>query len=281
MSNTNSTPLHDNILQAGLTVDGEKSMIAANLDSSIFLAFLMGMLTFKSFEFVDNGATRDTIFLNDFGGQFIIAVLLSVLNVISFVLGDVLLIHSHHISSGAPYDNWDRKLKHSQALLLAQTIGFSIAPSLQPILNKVVAAGILLSGCTTIITTVLIIYRIHSFSRHYEISSIKFRHIIDIVVQSGAVYAISLLIFGVSGMLSGQRIVNLKVPTYNLDLWTTTLVLPIAGISTTVMVARVSTLSENTTRLSQESKHPTKLEDLGWWCEKASTLLLESRNAHN
>ncbi|KAF9476275.1 hypothetical protein BDN70DRAFT_935189 [Pholiota conissans] len=286
MSDTNSTTLHEKIVQAGLTVYDEKSMIAASLNSSIFLALLMGMYTVifggtmyaysirqpskrhlvpitvsllyisnlatfviqwfsTKLQFVDNGATRETILLDTFGGQFTIAVLLSVLNVISFVLGDALLIWRC-------FNLWNRSIRVISVPVLltiigtAQTIGFSITPSLQPVLNKVVAAGILLSGCTTIITTVLIIYRIYSFSKQKHISSTKFRHIIDIVVQSGAVYAISLLIFGVSGMLSGQSFVNLKVPTYNFGLWTTAFVLPIAGISTTVMVARVATLSENT-----------------------------------
>ncbi|KAF9475168.1 hypothetical protein BDN70DRAFT_957829 [Pholiota conissans] len=137
MSDSNSTTLHQAILQAGFTVNDEKSLIATDLHVIIFQALLMGIYTVifggtmyayliqqrskhyavavtisvlyitniaafsiqwytTKFQFIDNGVSRDTIFVTTYteSGTDIIAlrITLEILTVVSFVLSDGLLI---------------------------------------------------------------------------------------------------------------------------------------------------------------------------------------------
>ncbi|KAF9477084.1 hypothetical protein BDN70DRAFT_995196 [Pholiota conissans] len=224
---------------------------------TVSLLYLSNLATFglnwysTKFQFVNNGEDRDTVFLATFNTQQNIAAADLAFNIVSLVLGDALLIWRC-------FNLWNRSIRvisipvfltiAEAALMLNQVIGDAIIFSesqgrdLEHRLSKAASAGILTSACTTIITTFLITYRIHSFLKNQHISSRKFRHIIDIVVQSGAISSITILVFGISQALPTQ------VDTANIhgiifNFWMSTLVFPIAAISTTVMVARVATLS--------------------------------------
>ncbi|KAF9474947.1 hypothetical protein BDN70DRAFT_924305 [Pholiota conissans] len=314
MSDQNSTALHATIVQAGYTTSDEISLIATNLNVTIFQAFLMGIYTIifggtmyiyltrqpsKRYvvpvsvsvlyicniadfglewlstknQFVDNGTTRDTVFMAIDSTPLTIATIGSVLNVISFVLSDALLIWRC-------FNLWNNSFLvisvplfltfAEAALMFVQTIGSAIVPltseSLQTIFNKVAVAGIVLSACTTIITTILIAYRIQSFLSTQEgVSSKRFRHIIDIVVQSGAVSSLSLLIFGISNIFNTEDTL-LNVNAIIFDFWTNAFVFPLTGMSTTIMVARVATLSNSTTIPS------TSTNMTGIWFEPRSTV---------
>jgi hypothetical protein len=69
----------------------------------------------------------------------------------------------------------------------------NVPPALAATLNVVLAAVFFISSGTTLVTTVLIAYRICSVARKAGTSGRRFKHVVDIVVQSGAVYALSQL----------------------------------------------------------------------------------------
>jgi hypothetical protein len=78
-------------------------------------------------------------------------------------------------------------------------------------MNDLLAAALFISFGTTLITTVLIAYRIYSASKQQLPSSRRFNHIIDIVVQSGAIYAFSQLVYAIAGVLSGSNGFNTRI----------------------------------------------------------------------
>ncbi|KAF9473149.1 hypothetical protein BDN70DRAFT_899988 [Pholiota conissans] len=257
MSNSNSTTLHQAILQAGFTVNDEKLFIATNLHVMIFQALLMGIYTVifggtmyayliqqrskhyavtvtisilyiiniavfsiqwytTKFQFIDNGASRDTIFAalyytSDTGVAAHIA--LDFLTVVSLVLSDGLLIWRC-------FNLWNRSFYVISITMFLTFV--EAADSSQIRLEKVAEAGTFISGCTTAIATVQIAYRIHLFLKHQEI-------VVNILSSRSTTPSTQLL---------------------SVYTWTIDFLFPLAGISTTIMVARVATLSD-------ESNAPT------------------------
>ncbi|KAF9471581.1 hypothetical protein BDN70DRAFT_938840 [Pholiota conissans] len=201
-------------------------------------------------QFINNDQSRATIFLAMIESDQRLDVGVDIGSTISLVLSDGLLIwrcfnvwsHSIRIVSIPIF------LAITEAVLMfAGAIAAVTLPpsedSLRIQMSNVTSAGVLMSACTTIITTALITSRIHSFLRHQDISSRKFWHIIDIVVQSGAIYSLSLIFYGAASILQNEI---LNVRTFIFDLWISAFALPLAGMSTTLMVARVATLSDDT-----------------------------------
>ncbi|KAF9470097.1 hypothetical protein BDN70DRAFT_902389, partial [Pholiota conissans] len=115
-------------------------------------------------------------------------------------------------------------------LAIAEAVSIAIERpltiSIQTRFDMILTVGILISACTTIITTTLITYRIHSFLKHQVIISTKFRNVIDIVVQSGAVYALAVLLLGVSSLLSSD-FMNTNLKMIGFDSWTFDCIYPI------------------------------------------------------
>ncbi|KAF9474461.1 hypothetical protein BDN70DRAFT_936647 [Pholiota conissans] len=199
-------------------------------------------------QFVDDGATRDTIFLSLLDTQVAMFVAVTFMNAISLVLSDVLLIWRC-------FNLWNRSVRIISIpvfLTVAEGVSGAIGSAVNPpsaldeqvILGKVLASGIMISACTTVITTLLITYRINSFLKNKDISSRKFRNVIDIVVQSGLVSSLSLLVLGISNVITSSSPIN-NTQTLIVGFWTSAFVFPLAGIATTIVVARVATLSDN------------------------------------
>ncbi|KAF9476176.1 hypothetical protein BDN70DRAFT_952355 [Pholiota conissans] len=228
------------------------------LYASNLVVFALEWYTTK-LQFSDNSTNRDTVFLAIYNGQTTIASVCDILTMISVVLADGLLIWRC-------FNVWNRSLYiiaipvlltiTEAGLLLSEALANIISPSnftVQQNVYKAFAAGVLISSCTTIFTTGLIIYRIYSFLRHKDIlSQTSFWHTIDIIVQSGAIYTLSFLIYGVSVILDYENAFA-TLPTLIFDFWTNSFVFPLAGISTTIMVARVATLSASDSTTSEPS----------------------------
>lgn len=83
----------------------------------------------------------------------------------------------------------------------------TISVTLATRLNAVTSAAYFLSFGTTLVTTVLIAYRIYSVSKQQGVSSKRLKHIMDIVVQSGAVYALSQLTAALAGVVPGSTLI--------------------------------------------------------------------------
>ncbi|KAF9473263.1 hypothetical protein BDN70DRAFT_937576 [Pholiota conissans] len=283
MSDLNTTALHNEIMQLGFTVNDEKAFIATNLNATMTIGLLMGIYTIilggtlyvymmrgvssrylvpvtmlilyisnlallgiqwysTKWQFVNNGENRDTIFAAIVDTNVGVSTTVNILSAISLVLGDGLLIwRCFHL--------WNRSFRViliPMFLTVSEAVAATLSPtavSLRTRLAKVAAAGILLAGSTTIITTALIAYRIYSFLRHQDISNRKFNHIIDIVVQSGAIYSLSLLCLGLSNVINEN--IGSIVEFFEFNCWATAITFPLTGISTTIMVARIATLSDD------------------------------------
>jgi hypothetical protein len=83
--------------------------------------------------------------------------------------------------------------------------------------TKVVAAAYFTTSATSFVTTVLIAYRIYSTAKHEGVSGRRFKHIIDIIVQSGAVYSLSLLQLAIAFVLPGSmNILNTRSYAFNI-----------------------------------------------------------------
>ncbi|KAF8188717.1 hypothetical protein BJ912DRAFT_968312 [Pholiota molesta] len=145
-------------------------------------------------QFVDNGDNRDSVFVSLFDGLNWTYLALEIPSYIGFVLADLLLLwRCFHV--------WNRSFRViSVPLILAITetalfctkIAIPLA-SIPDTSTKVVAAAFFTTSATSFVTTVLIAYRIYSTAKHEGVSGRRFKHIIDIIVQSGAVYSLSLL----------------------------------------------------------------------------------------
>jgi hypothetical protein len=66
------------------------------------------------------------------------------------------------------------------------------------ILNSLMASGYFATFFSTISSTLLIVYRIYySLSQQDNYSKEKFLHIVDVLVQSAAMYALALLVLAI------------------------------------------------------------------------------------
>jgi len=77
------------------------------------------------------------------------------------------------------------------------------------VVNDLIAAGYFSSFACTISSTLLIMYRIYNYlSRQDPYSKKRFLHIVDVLVQSAAVYSLALLTSAIAGVVlvtSGNR----------------------------------------------------------------------------
>ncbi|KDR80140.1 hypothetical protein GALMADRAFT_1181105 [Galerina marginata CBS 339.88] len=115
------------------------------------------------------------------------------------------------------------------------------------LVNRVQAALFFVSFASSLATTMLIAYRIHSVSKLDCVSWGRFRHIIEIVVQSAAITSLALLLQAIPSALAFFPS-NLAIITlYN---YGPALAIPITGLAPTVMVARVCGAADTSTHLS-------------------------------
>ncbi|KAF9474454.1 hypothetical protein BDN70DRAFT_924594 [Pholiota conissans] len=218
-------------------------------------------------QFVNQGGDRDTVFLATVDNWGASVIELDLLNAATLMLSESLLIWRC-------FNVWDRSFRiifvpvlltiTEGALMLAQAIGAGVIPSNafteETRLNTLVAVGLLMSGCSTIITTALIAYRIRSFLMHQGISAKRFRHIIDVVVQSGAIYSLSVLLYGIINIHNNADRDGMNVVLFNFGLWASNFTFYLAGMSTTIMVARVAMLSSHTNINIPTSIHLTGIQ---------------------
>jgi len=115
--------------------------------------------------------------------------------------------------------------------------------------NAVIATQTFLSVAASLVTTFLIVFRIHSMSKENGGSGQRFKHILDIVVQSAAVYSLAILGEAIKfGLPETRDIDNSRV--FAFGLWMDSLTSVISGMVPTIMVARIILTSPNTTHVS-------------------------------
>lgn len=92
----------------------------------------------------------------------------------------------------------------------ARYSNLNVSAALAIKIDDVLAAAFFMSFATTLVTTILIAYRIYSVSKRQGLSSRLFKQIIDIVVQSGVIYAFSQLAAALSNILPGSGVLNTR-----------------------------------------------------------------------
>ncbi|KAF8162114.1 hypothetical protein BJ912DRAFT_1006660, partial [Pholiota molesta] len=280
----------------GIPVDIERSEISDSLNGMLVQAFLMGLYTIiyiatiyfpppttvsmlylcnlvgfgvqwynTKWEFINNGDTRDSVFesLYIVPNWFFVAE--DTPAYIAFVLADGLLIWRCFFV-------WNRSIRvilvplilviTEAALFFVEIIfdgidGEFVSEALSITLNALLSAAFFITFATTLITTILIAYRIYSVSKQEGVSARRFKHIIDIVIQSGAMNSLTLLVNAIIVVLPGSILntINSAANTYAENI-----VPYVLAMSTTIMVARVALLSAETTFPSTVSAHLSGLQ---------------------
>ena len=94
--------------------------------------------------------------------------------------------------------------------------------------NSLLAAAFFLSFASTLVTTVLIGYRIWSLTRHRTTPMGRYKHIFEILVQSSAVYALAMLAQAIQGFLPGSFAFKYPLREWALQTYMVNVVYPIA-----------------------------------------------------
>jgi hypothetical protein len=84
----------------------------------------------------------------------------------------------------------------------------NISLALDTKINALLATAYFTSFATTLVTTILIAYRIYSVSKAQGASSRRFKHVMDIVVQSGVIYALSQFTSALAGVVPGSNFLS-------------------------------------------------------------------------
>ncbi|PPQ80378.1 hypothetical protein CVT25_003596 [Psilocybe cyanescens] len=207
---------------------------------------------FLVWSFINHGDTKESIFISSLSVPQPLAMASVVVTFVTITLSDGLLIwRCFHV--------WNRSLSViSLSLFLALAeIALFIASLItqkevekqeSPPLNKLKimngtqAGGYLASFLTTLVTTGLIAYKIYSVSNEDKAARGNFKHILDIFVQSGVIYALALLVTACESLklltlVSTNGVTSTQL--FGLQSYSSALLGPIAGIAPTGMVARV------------------------------------------
>ncbi|KDR79663.1 hypothetical protein GALMADRAFT_137452 [Galerina marginata CBS 339.88] len=214
--------------------------------------------------FVANGTTQGDIFVALLVNPVWFAAVNTLSQVLILILADVLLIWRC-------YFVWNRSVRAIllPGLLLVAEIGLAIAIVVLILVDSsnVTDEGVrvqtlvqltlfCVSLATSIAATLLIGVRIHSVSKR---SRRRFRHVIEIVVQSSAIYSLA-LIFQVA---CNVRPVSLADTVYVAYIsYSSALTFVIAGLVPTVMVARVCVAPDDNSQLST-NQHVSRLQFQG------------------
>ncbi|KDR71334.1 hypothetical protein GALMADRAFT_144024 [Galerina marginata CBS 339.88] len=113
------------------------------------------------------------------------------------------------------------------------------------VVNNIQSALFFTSLSSSLLATLLIAFRIHSVSKQNGASKRRFGHIIEIVVQSAAVYSLALLMVGIANILSIPSTVTVQFANYG-----NAVAITITGIAPTIMVARVCHIADTTAEVS-------------------------------
>ncbi|KAF8188730.1 hypothetical protein BJ912DRAFT_1042509 [Pholiota molesta] len=228
--------------------------------ATITLLYLSSMIQtglqwyITKWQFVNNGDSRNSVFQSLIGTPEWSDVLYNIAAYSGFVLADGLLIWRCFFV-------WNRSFRVILLLLLLVTIESGLF-LLQIILHVIYSSGIVsmaaaakfadllaaayfTSAATSLTATTLIAYRIYSVPKQENSSSRRFKQILDIIVQSGVVYSLSLLTMAISTVIVNGNIVGTQSLAFLA--YANSLSVFIPGISTTILVARVGLLAPDTT----------------------------------
>ncbi|KAF8186711.1 hypothetical protein BJ912DRAFT_1143785 [Pholiota molesta] len=204
-------------------------------------------------QFVDNGDTRDSIFLSLYATPVWLVLASDIAIYIVLVLADGLLIWRCFFIWGRSFlvvlvPSFlliiEIGLFLVQPVLRATYNSSAVSPTLAATFNDLVAAAYFTTFATSLITTALIGYRIYACSSQTGFSRRLYINILDIVVQSGAVCSLTALATAISSVLPGGS--DARNPRFCAQNYVQDLSVYVSGLSATIMVARVGLLSADT-----------------------------------
>ncbi|KAF9562352.1 hypothetical protein CPC08DRAFT_706728 [Agrocybe pediades] len=136
-----------------------------------------------------------------------------------------------------------------------------LSDSRTQLMNVLTAALFFMSALTSLISTYLIAYRIYVASRLTGASKRRFMDVIDIVVQSSAVYTLSVLAVATYAVIPFQDSDSATIAIDTVVNYLGSIALPLIGIMPTLMVARVAMSSgkDGTTVASGTAGKPSTI----------------------
>jgi len=235
------------------------STITALYLLGIFQLALQWYLTY--WEFIKYGATRDSVYASYFEIPAWSEFMLFFCPLSSLALADGLLLwRCFHVWNGSI-----RVMALPSFLIFLEIGSFISAMILQGLFavpgttilseqqvamdNAVIAAQNFLSVAASLVTTLLIVLRIHSMSKENGGSGQRFKHILDIVVQSAAVYSLVILVEAITFVLPDTGDMD-NTQLFALGSWMDNLSSVISGMVPTIMVARIILTCPDTTCVS-------------------------------
>ncbi|KDR71341.1 hypothetical protein GALMADRAFT_144028 [Galerina marginata CBS 339.88] len=253
------TTIYIGTLYASLTSRAAQHRIVL---ATITALYLLTMIQFGlqwynlNRQVVQNGDTRDTIFGSLFAAPAWYLIVGDISSFSMYVLTDGLLIwRAFHL--------WGRSLRvmaiplfllaSEIVLVIAEIVVEGIFVSLGPskttaqglVANRLLPAVLFLSTAISLSTTILIVFRFYSIGKQHGDSVRRFRHILDIIVQSSAIYSLTSLIGAIGIVLPGSdNIANTWLFSYGL--YTEVLNFAITGMAPTIMVARFALATDET-----------------------------------
>ncbi|KAF8886624.1 hypothetical protein CPB84DRAFT_1964531 [Gymnopilus junonius] len=183
---------------------------------------------------VDKGATRQSLFTAILTSPIWVSLLTSISSYVLAFLADSLLIWRC-------FNVWNRSLR---VILLPSVTLFAESAI---ILNRLIAAGLFLTLGTSVITTLLISYRIYSVAGSKDAfpgSRRRFKHIVEILVESAAAYSAATIMLAIVSVLPQTS--SAFAPLLGAQDMISVLYIFTAGCAPTVMVARVALADKNT-----------------------------------
>ncbi|KAF9479476.1 hypothetical protein BDN70DRAFT_983712 [Pholiota conissans] len=172
-------------------------------------------------EAIDNGNTRDSDFLSLYNLPQWYYLTYEIPFVILLILSDALLYFL--------LLNWSSSYRWACFRPSHKIRQFNISNALAVEFSQLLTAALTVTFGTTFITTILIAYRIYSVSKHEGVSARRFKHIIDIIVQTGAVNSLTLWALALSPLVDGGTPVLTNTRLFAVQHYTEN-VLPILAI---------------------------------------------------
>ncbi|KAF8886623.1 hypothetical protein CPB84DRAFT_1850084 [Gymnopilus junonius] len=223
---------------------------------------------------VNQGATRKSIYVAIFTSPIWVSLLTSISIYSLAFLADTLLIWRC-------FNVWNRSLRvilfplvtlFAEGALFLTVIIFSSAVDLSPsnnqaiIFNRLIAAGLFMTLVTSVVTTLLISYRIYSVAGTKDAlpgSKRRFKHVVEILTESAAVYSVVAIMLAVVTIIPQTS--NAFAPLLGAQDMISILFVFTAGCAPTIMVARVA--------LATDSKVDTSVHISGLQFQSKSTVL--------
>lgn len=96
------------------------------------------------------------------------------------------------------------KVLYVSIIVIASLNNLNPSPSQGDILNKLIGASLFMTFAGTLVTPILIAYRIHHVFGHSILQGTRsrFKHVVEILVQSTAVYSLAVLAYAVLNVIS-------------------------------------------------------------------------------